>query len=177
MHTCTHTYCTHSLHTHITCAYGFLASNVLIKFLTSLYPHETKTCNGWFLLDFCMKRLSHGYLSFSLFLLCLFLFFPCKFITNILCYSLAKSHNCQSFSLPFCALRITGIRGSSVNYVCKAPWNHKREGAMQAAAIITVISKAVGGKEDKIRISVCSIYVLHCSQHSMNSWILIALPG
>lgn len=37
------------------------------------------------------------------------------------------------------------------------------------ATIITVISKAVGGKEDKIRISLYSIYSLHCSQDSMNS--------
>lgn len=43
--------------------------------------------------------------------------------------------------------------------------------------IITVISKAVGGKEDEIRISVFRIYALHCSQDSMNSRMLIALPG
>lgn len=169
---------THTLCTHVTsCVYGLLAPNILIKFLTSQYSQEPKTYNGWCLLEFCMKRPSQRYFSLPLLLGFVWVFvgvfvcflFPIKSLTCTLCCNLANSNNDQSFSLPFCPIRIKSIRGSSMNYVCRALRNHKREGAVQGATIITVISKAVGGKEDKIRISVCNIYTLHCSQDFMNS--------
>lgn len=120
-HTRTHTQ-THTLYTHVTsCAYGFLAPNSLIKFLTSLYAHESKTYNGWSLLEFFMKRPSQKYFSFPLLRFVFFFLFPIKSITRTLCCNLASSHSHQSFSLPFCAIRIESIRGSSMNYMCRAP--------------------------------------------------------
>lgn len=79
-----------------------------------------------------MKRPSQRYISFPLLLgfvwvfvrvfFCLFVcfLFPIKSLTCTLCCNLANSHNDQSFSLPFCVIRIKSIRGSSMNYVCRA---------------------------------------------------------
>jgi len=71
-HACTNT---HPVHTWHIFAYSFLAPNILIKFLPSLYPRESKTDNGWSLLEFCVKRPSQRYFSFPLLLGFGFFFF------------------------------------------------------------------------------------------------------